>query len=775
MRGERPVAAPKARGGGAAGWSARHPWWVLVTALGLGALLAFAALGAPARLSNGGYIAHGTEATRVENVLTQRFDAGIPDLVLHARADGPVTGTEAAAAGREFARQVARRPGVRQVLSYWTVGDARLLSEDGHAALVTVDLHGDEHATARRAATLVPRLTGRHGPLRVTATGPAWVMVQATELSGHELVRAELIGVPLAVLVLLFAFGSLTAALLPALVGGLAVAGTFAVLRPLTALLPVSAFASNITTALGFGLAVDYGLFVVTRYREELAAGADPGRAVIRTMRTAGRTVSYSAATVVVCLSALLLFPQGFLRSLAVAGVSVVVLAAATTALVLPALLSVVGTRIDRGDVFAPLRRARRGDGTSPWHRAARAATARPVLSGGCAVLFLATLALPFAHVRFGVADERVLPERVESHATAVTVERDFDLPWNRTLTVLLPEVDAVDQEAELDAYARRVSALPTVDRVSTGLGAYDDGRLTEGPRVGSLAHITQGATWLAVTGSGTPEQDERLVEELRALPSPGPHLVGGRPARVLDTKDAVFAALPKAAAVVIGGVLLLLFLFTGSVLIPVKAVLMGVMSLTASFGAMVHVFQDGHLRGLLGDFTVTGELETSMPVLVFGAAFALSVDYELFLVSRIQEEYRASGDHRGAVVNGVARTGKMITTASVIFAVALLPLVASEITLLKLIGCGLATAVLVDATVVRGVLVPAFMRLTGHANWWAPRPLAVLHRRLGADRWHVPPPRPADVPAARHLTADGRPYEAAGLDSGRASREGPP
>ncbi|MEV4869300.1 MMPL family transporter [Streptomyces syringium] len=771
MRGERPVAAPKAPGGGAAGWSARHPWWVLMTAVGLGALLAFVALGTPDRLSNGGYIAHGTEATRAESVLAQRFGAGIPDLVLHARADSPVTAPEAAAAGREFVQQVSRRPGVRQVLSYWTLGDARLLSEDGHAALVAVDLQGDEHATARRAATLVPRLTGPHGPLRVTATGPAWVMAQATGLSRQELVRAELIGVPLAALVLLFAFGSATAALLPALVGGLAVAGTFAVLRLLTAFLPVSAFASNITTALGFGLAVDYGLFVVTRYREELAVGGDPARAVIRTMHTAGRTVSYSAATVVVCLSALLLFPLGFLRSLALAGVSVVVLAAATTALVLPALLSVLGTRVDHGDVFAPLRRTRRGTVASPWHRAARAATARPVLAGGCAALFLATLALPFAHVRFGVADERVLPERAESRATALMVERDFHLPWNRTLTVLLPDVDAVDQERELDTYARRVSALPTVDQVSTGLGTYDDGRLAKGPDTGSLAHITQGATWLAVTGSGPPGQDERLVEELRALPSPGPHLVGGRPARVLDTKNAVFAALPTAAAVVVGGVLLLVLLFTGSVLIPVKAVLMGALSLTASFGVMVHVFQDGHLRGLLGDFTVTGELETSMPVLVFGAAFALSMDYELFLVSRIQEEYRATGDHRGAVVTGVARTGKMITTASMIFAVALLPLVTSEITLLKLIGWGLASAVLVDATVVRGVLVPAFMRLTGHANWWAPRPLAALHRRLGADRWHEPPPRPAGVPPARHLTGGGRQYEAAG----RAPGEGPP
>ncbi|MFE7647522.1 MMPL family transporter [Streptomyces phaeoluteigriseus] len=252
---------------------------------------------------------------------------------------------------------------------------------------------------------------------------------------------------------------------------------------------------------------------------------------------------------------------------------------------------------------------------------------------------------------------------------------------------------------------------------------------------VDSLLYVTTGATWLSVRADGPPAADEPLVRQLRTLPSPGRHLVSGRPARVLDTKDAVLGALPAAAAVVVAAVLLLLFLFTGSVLIPVKAVIMGVLSLGASFGALVYVFQDGHLRALVGDFTVTGELETAMPILVFGAAFALSVDYELFLISRIQEEYRRTGDHRAAVVAGLARTGRMITVAALIFAIALLPLVSSTITLLKLVGCGLALAVLTDATVVRGVLVPAFMQLTGHANWWAPRPLAALHRRVGLER----------------------------------------
>ncbi|MFJ8648540.1 MMPL family transporter [Streptomyces sp. NPDC093546] len=737
------------------GWAVRRPGWVLAVTMVMGALLGFAALGTDERLSSGGYIAEGTEAARAETVLRHRFDAGISDLVLHIKVTRSVDDPEVARAGADFTQRVAERPEVREALSYWTTGESRLVSHDRDAALVVVDLRGDDSEAARHAATLVPRLTGVQGELHVSATGSAWVMAQATELSRQELFRTKLIGLPLAVLLLLFAFGSLTAALLPAVVGGLSVVGTLAVLRLLTDVMPVSVFASNITTALGLGLAIDYALFVVTRYREELAAFA-PGEAIARTMRTAGRTVLFSASTVVACLSALLLYPLGFLRSLAVAGITVVVLAAVITVLVLPALLSVIGTRIDRGDLFAPLRRRRGGSGRQEtlWSRMARLATGRPVLVGGMALLFLVTLAIPFGHVRFGVTDERVLPKDVESHATATLIEREFPLPWNRTVTVLLPDVDAVDQQSELDAYARRISALPGVHEVSAAGGWYAHGRQTAGPTMGSLTHITDGATWLGVTASGSPDADQRLVETLRALPSPGTHhLVAGRPARVLDTKNTVLELMPWAAAVIIGSVLLLLFLFTGSVLIPVKAVLMGILSLTASFGAMVYVFQDGHLRSVLGNFPVTGELETSMPVLVFGAAFALSVDYELFLVSRMQEEYRATGDHRAAVVAGVARTGRMMTAAALILAVALFPLVTSDITLLKLVGCGLALAVLVDATIVRGLLVPAFMQVTGHANWWAPRPLAAVHRRLGLGMDKHPASLSGDlVPAPREV-----------------------
>ncbi|MCQ4041540.1 MMPL family transporter [Streptantibioticus rubrisoli] len=738
------------------GWVLRCPRRVLAAALLLGAALALCASGAQSRLSNGGYIADGTEAVRAEKLLRTRFGAGIPGLVLYARSATGATDPPVESAGRTLADRLAREPGVRRVYTYWTSGrQPQLLSRDGHAALLLADLDGDDSAWAHTAERLVPRYTGAHGPLRVSATGPAWVIAQATRLSHEELLRAELLGAPLTVLVLLFAFRSLTAALLPATVGTLSVAGTFAVLRLLTAVLPVSAFAANITTALGFGLAVDYGLFVVTRYREELGAGHGVEAAVLRTMHAVGRVIAFSAATVAVCLSGLFVFPLGFLRALALAGITVVLLAALTSVTVLPALLAVVGHRIDRFDPLARLRRTA-GRGGERWQRIARAVTARPLLAAVGATVLLLALAAPFAHVRFGVADERVLPADVESHAVAARIEREFDLPWTRALAVVLPNTDVVEQQDAVEEYASRVSALPGVSRVLTGTGTYRAGHRVLGPTTASLLYIADGATWLAVDADGSPADGEQLVQELRALSAPGPHLVSGRPARVLDNRNAVLDVLPTAATIIVGCVLLLLMLFTGSVLIPLKAVLVGALSLGASFGAMVYVFQDGRLRWLVGDFTVTGELDTSLPVLMFGAAFALSVDYELFLISRIREEYRATGDHRAAIVGGVARTGRLITIAATLVAVALAPLATSGITLLKITGCGLALAVLVDATVVRGVLVPAVMRLAGAANWWAPAPLARLHRRVDPhrDRAPVPPPR-STRPVRRHVERD--------------------
>ncbi len=743
-------------------WVVSRPWRVLAGAGLLGAVLGLWLLGARPQFSGGGYLATGTEAARADAVLAERFHAGLPDLVLRADARSPAGSEDVSRAGLDLTVRLSRQPGVERVYSYWNTGASELLSENGRSALVVADLAGDDTATARAAARLVPRFTGAHGPLRVSATGTSYVSAQATEVSGQELLRAELLGVPLAALALLLAFGSPVAALLPVLTGLFAVLGAYPLLCALAGVMPVSALATNVATALGFGVAVDYGLLLVSRYRQELAAvegdahdadgRPDTRGATLRTMRTAGRTVFFSSGTIAVCLTPMLLFPLPFLRSLACAGIAVVLCCGLATAVVLPALLVLLGRWIDRGDPLARWRRARSAE--SPlWRRVARAATGRPVLAGGCCVLLLAASALPFAHVRFGVTDYRVLPAGLESHAVAAGIERDFSLPWDRAVTVLLPATDAVEQEAEVTAYARQLSERPDVASVVTGLGTYAHGRQVAGPTPGSLLQITMGGTWLAVTGSGPPASDPDLVQTLRALPSPGPHLVTGCPARVLDTKTALAHVLPFIGALLIGCVLVLLFLFTGSLLIPLKAVVLATLSMCASFGAMVHVFQDGHLRGLLGSFAVTGELETAMPVVMFCFAFGVSVDYELFLIARIQEEYRAGADCRTAVVNGIARTGRVITTASLLVAIAVLPLLTSHVVLLKMFGCGIALAVLVDATVVRGVLVPAFMQLAGRANWWAPAPLRRLHRRLGLHTAFVPPAPTGAVPAQQKQT----------------------
>ncbi|MFD8980226.1 MMPL family transporter [Streptomyces sp. NPDC059564] len=734
-----------------------RPWRVLLFALLGAVVLAALAAVAPGRLSAGGYIAHGTEAARADAQLQRHFGAGIPDLVLEVRAGQQVDEPHIASQGRALARSLARQQGVGQVFSYWTEGDQRLRSSDHRSGLVTADLSGDEATAVATAQRLVPELTGRHGDLTVAATGTSWASAQATEASRRDLLRAELIGAPLVVIVLLFAFGSLTAALLPALIGAVAVAGGFAALRLLAVFMPVSAFAGNLTAALGFGLAVDYGLFVVTRFREELAAGMAVPEAVARTMGTAGRAVLCSGATAIVCLSALLLFPLGLLRSLACAGMAVVAFATAATLLVLPAVLALLGTRIDR---FSLPRHRRSPAQSGLWSRTAGVAVRRPVLAGGCAALFLLLLLVPFAHVRFGPTDERVLPAGLESHATAARVQETFDVPWNRTLRVVLPHTDPLMQQELVDSYARSLSATRGVARVEGFTGVFRHGERVAEPGSAAVLHAAPGATWIAVLGSGGPQRDEALVERVRALrPAPGiEHLVGGRPARALDTKHAVAGRLLPAAAIVVGCIALLLFWQTGSVVIPIKAVVVGALSLGASFGAMVFVFQDGHLAWLLGGFTVTGELETSVPVLMFCIAFALSVDYEVFLISRVLEEHRRGASTTEALVTGVASTSRVITVAALLVAVALAPLVTSEVTLLKLIGCGLALAVLVDATVVRGVLVPAFMRIAGRANWWCPAPLARWHRRLNpgahrplpapeAEGEAVPGPRGSDAP----------------------------
>ncbi|WP_199896752.1 MMPL family transporter [Streptomyces niger] len=693
-------------------------------------------------LRNGGYTPEKSESARADRILADRFDAGAPNMVLLVSARLPVGYASVAEAGGALTRDAASRPGVVFAQSFWTTHDPSLRSENGRKALVLVKLAGDEDRATRTAKELVPELTGERGPIEVTVTGQAPVNHLLEKQSDEDLTRAELLAAPLTLLILLAAFGSLVAASLPMLVGVVSVVGTLAVLRLLAGFTDVSLFAMNVTTALGFGLAVDYSLFIVTRYREELARGREVREAIAESLRTAGRTVLFSALTVALSLAALLVFPVYFLQSLAYAGIAVVVLAALTSLLILPAILALIGRRIDRLDVFAPLRRRFAGSGpgsakASVWHRLVTGVMRRPVLAGTGVAALLVLLALPFGHARFGLTDDRILPRGSSAQLAAESVRSEFDRAATSPVTVVMPGLDPRAEQRELTDYARTLSQLPHTVRVDSAAGTWAEGERTAAPGAASAAYAARdddrgtGLSVISDAGANS-AQGEDHVRAVRQIPAPSPALVGGEAASLVDTKATLGDRLPWAAAVIAVSMFALLFLFTGSVVVPLKALVINLLSLTASFGAMVHVFQDGHLKWLVGDFVHTGQLEVTVPILMFCVAFGLSMDYTVFLLSRIREKYLVTSDNTRAVVFGIDHTGRLITAAALVVATVLAALATSQLSLLKLLGAGLALAVLVDATLVRGLLVPATMRLLGHANWWAPRPLRKLHDRTG-------------------------------------------
>ncbi|MFR9755478.1 MMPL family transporter [Streptomyces sp. TR06-5] len=707
-------------------FSLHRPRRTLAAAALLCAVFACLTPGLFDRLASGGFTATGTPSEHAAAV-ADRYGAGRADLLLVLRPEpGRLDEPEVAGAGQRFAARLAREPGVDRVRSAWDGASPGLRSGDGRRALVLVDLAGDESDTARTAQRLVPEYSGRQGPFAVRAAGPAWALAQATRQAQHDLLRAELLAGPVVLAVIAIALRSLVAALLPVLLGGFAVLGAFAVLRALSAVTEVSVFATNLVGALGFGLAVDYALFVVARFREEHRPGVTARAAAAASLRTAGHTVAVSACLVCCALAVLFLFPFPFLTSMAWAGIVVVVLAALAATLLLPAWLVLLGDRVGRFDPLARVPWAPRPTvgGDSPlWRRIAREVTRRPVRYGGACAVLLVLMVAPFTSAHLGLADENVLPPHAEARTTAHLVQREFGFDPQRTLAVVLPRASAGDGPraadgaravtgagpgggGALDAYARRAGALPGVAAVRQG---------GSGPRGGGAV--------LLVTPSAAPQSGPAgdLVRDLRALPSPGPAYVSGWPAQVLDAREALASRLPWALLLVALGTAGVVHAFTRSVLVPLKVVAVGALSLTAVFGALVFVFQEGHLTWLVGGVTATGTLDMTIPLLLFCVAFGLSVDYELFLVSRVQEAYRRTGDNTGAVVRGIARTGRLFTAAALAVAVAMAALATSRVLLLKELGFGLALAVLVDATLVRGVLVPAVMRLAGHANWWAP------------------------------------------------------
>ncbi len=708
------------------GWTrfvTARPRLSLLVALVITALAVLAGSGVADRLGSGGWEDPDAESTYATKALEREFPASQPNLLLLVDAgDASVDDTAVAAEARRITARLAAETGVTGVGSYWQADSSAapaLRAEDGHEALIAARITGEDKEAGETLDRIAPEFRGAHGPVEVSVGGPVAVRHEMQTVIQEDLVRAEVIALPVTLVLLVMVFGSAVAALLPLGIGIIAILGTNAVLRGLTEVTDVSVFAMNLTTALGLGLAVDYALFIVRRFREELATGAEPLTAVGTTLRTAGRTVLFSALTVAVSLAAMLLFPQYFLRSFAYAGIAVVLLAAAAALILLPAALVLLGHRVNSLDLRRLFRRGQpkppdpapaATEGTS-WTRTANLVMRRaPFFAlGTTAVLVL--LGLPFLGVKFGTADDRQLPSTAESHVVQQHIRDGFPGSPGGGLEVL---AEGRATQAQYAAYKHRIAALPEVLRV--------DGPLVKG----ESAYFT-----VLPKGEAVDDPAQGLVDDLRATPAPFDTKVTGAAAVLVDSKDAIAERLPLAAAFIAIVTLLLVFLLTGSVLIPVQAVVLNALSLTAMFGAVVWVFQDGHLSGLLG-FTSPGSIETTLPVLMFCVAFGLSMDYGVFLLSRIKEEYDTTGDHDQAVRHGLQRTGGLITAAAVILAVVMVAIGTSRVTNTKMLGLGIALAVLMDAMIVRSLLVPAVMRLTGRATWWAPGPLRRFHERFG-------------------------------------------
>ncbi|MFD5514090.1 MMPL family transporter [Streptomyces sp. NPDC127051] len=700
--------------------------------------------GVAGRLSIGGYESSSAESSRAERLLANRFDAGSPQLLLVARASVPITDPVVAAAGRSLSARLNAAPGVIYAQSIWNTSDERLISADGRAALVRVRLAGDERQVTRRHDEVVAHFAGRHGVFTIAATGTVAANRDVAAHVQHDLIRSELLAFPLVAVVLVWVFRSLVAASVPLVVGALTLAATTAVLALLARVAHVTVFALNITTMLGFALAVDYSLIMVSRFREELAAGRQVPAALKTTMATAGRTVAYSAATVALSLGTLQLFPMYFFRSLGWATLAVVAFAAGAALTVVPALLATLGHGIDRGRLRPPRRGAgnHRGAGDH-WAMLARWAVDRPARVLPIAVLVLLVLAAPAASVRFGQVDAWWLPPNAPSRVVTEQIGEQFSTAGRSTPMVVLP---ATSTHRAAD-YERALSRLPGVFAVGGPGGVYRSGQLL--PSYGTVGRADADGTWAAVVTPFAPssEQAQHLVRQIRAHPAPGPVQVGGETADLIDNKRQIGQTLVLALVLIMLATAVVLFAFTGSLVIPFKALIMNSLSLAAAFGAATWVFQEGHLVGLLGTSAI-GYADPILPVLLVSVAFGVGMDYELWLVSRIAEAHHRTGETRTAVICGLRRAGPLVSASATVLVITTGAMVAGQVAGIKLIGFTLAFALIVDLTLMRCLILPAFMAVAGKWNWWAPSPLARLHAWL---RGRVSP-APAPEASGRDL-----------------------
>ena len=637
-----------------------------------------------------------------------------PDVIALVRPGAPVRSAAGEAKVRQEAARLGADRGVGRVASFTSTGDPALISRDGRSTYLAVYFRG---SGADAKDDTAKRLDKRFGhDAGVQLGGPRLASREVSEKVQSDLARAELLAFPILFLLSLWVFRGLIAAALPPLLGGLSIVGTLLGLQIASQFTDLSIFALNLVTGLGLGLAIDYSLFIVSRYREELENVGPGYEALRRTMVTAGRTVAFSSLTVIAALASLLVFPQRFLYSMGIGGMIVAAVAATLALVALPALLALLGPRVN---ALSPKRWRRAAERDARlahegfWYRLSRGVMRRPGRVAIAAAAVLIVLGLPFLRVAFTGFDADVLPKDATARQVSDALDRDF--PPHRgspiTLAVRAPHPGG-PQVAALATEVRRLPGAAAVARPRP-LGA---------------------ATWqvdvISRTGPLSPAS-QRLVEDVRDLHTALHVAVQGQTARFVDQQASLGEHLPLALVLLATTTLLVLFAMTGSVVLPVKALLMNLLTLSAAFGILVFVFQDGRLEGLLS-YSSLGGLDSTQPILLFVIAFALSTDYAVFLLTRIKEARDAGAGERESVAVGLQRTGRIVTAAALLFCVAIGAFATSQIVFIKELGVGTALAVLIDATIVRALLVPSLMALLGHWNWWAPRPLRRLHDRFG-------------------------------------------
>jgi putative drug exporter of the RND superfamily len=705
-----------------------------IIALALLVMAATAVFGIPVThsLSAGGFQDPNAESTRATNLLVSKFNQGDTLLITVSSGDGIKSGA-AQRVGSEIVRQLGQSAYVAHVASPWTVppsASTALTSRDGKVGLIVASITGGSGAAGQHAEALSHQVAHSRDGVTVRPGGQAMVDAQITSQTRSDLKVMETIAVPMSFLVLVWVFGGFLAAAIPLAVGGIAIFGSMAVLRVLTWVTDVSIFSLNLLLALGLALAIDYTLLILSRFRDEIADGEERNTAIVRTMVSAGRSVLFSAMTVSLSMSSLVLFPIPFLKSFAYAAIAVVALAVAAAIVVTPAAIALLGPRLDS----RRFKRAQRAVEQTAFYRLAQFVMRRAVPLGLAIVVVLVALGMPMFGIKWGIPDDRVLPTSSTARQVGDQLRTDFAADAETSVIAVIPDNSGVTPKA-LNAYAAQLSLVPDVPSVSAPGGTFIHGALV-GPPTADTG-VADGSTFLTVASSASlfSAASNAQLDRLHAIAGPGGQrvLITGAAQTNRDTADAITSRLPLVLIAIALITFLVMFRLTGSVIIPLKTLLLSGLSLTAAFGALVWVFQDGHLGGL--GTTATGTLVLTMPVVLFCIAFGLSMDYEVFLVSRIYEywvtsnETAADNDH--SVALGLARTGRVITAAALIMSISFAALIAAQVSFMRMFGVGLTLAVLSDATLVRMLLVPAFMHVMGRMNWWAPRWVSRLRHRF--------------------------------------------